>query len=208
MAGVKSLVVLTGETWAGRPEPSASKEAWDHYLVGFARRIAAILATGQTNSVRITVRNTTFKTWPSGGPYPVRLGYHWHTTNGDIVPSNLWEDLRTQLPYDVVPGDTVTLNCNVGAPRTAGMYEIRWDMVEELRTWFAWQGAPTLNLRVTVKDETSPPPPGGLQVSASHNNQRQGIDNLQQAIDNNAYTRWSTQQPQRPGIELKFATTL
>ncbi|MCB0167375.1 MAG: discoidin domain-containing protein [Anaerolineae bacterium] len=160
----------------------------------------AFLVTGQTNSVRITVRNITFKTWPSGGPYPVRLGYHWHTTNGDIVPSNLWEDLRTQLPYDVVPGDTVTLNCNVGAPRTAGMYEIRWDMVEELRTWFAWQGAPTLNLRVTVKDETSLPPPDGLQVSASHNNQHQGIDNLQQAIDNNAYTRWSTQQPQRPGM--------
>ncbi|MCB0197570.1 MAG: discoidin domain-containing protein, partial [Anaerolineae bacterium] len=176
--------------------PAYGVEYVEHNMPSF-------LVSGQTNSVRITVRNTTYKTWPAGGPYPVRIGYHWHTTSGDSVPNNLWDDLRTQLPYDVVPGDTVTLNCNVGAPRTPGIYEVRWDMVEELRTWFAWQGVPTLNLRVTVKDEiTQPPPepPDGLRVSASHNNQHQGIDNLQQAIDNNVYTRWSTQQTQRPGM--------
>jgi hypothetical protein len=37
-------------------------------------------------------------------------------------------------------------------------------------------------------------------VTASHNNSLHGPDNLQQALDDNPYTRWSTRQAQRPGM--------
>jgi hypothetical protein len=158
--------------------------------------------TGQTNGVRITVRNTSYRTWASGGPNPVRMGYHWYLPDGREVSPTLWDDNRTPLPYDVPPGESVSLNCNLSIPRTPGVFDVRWDLVEEQRTWFAWQGVPTLDLRVTVKpdDVVIPPASTGLKVSASHNNQQQGEDNLGQVLDNNPYTRWSTHQPQQPGM--------
>ncbi len=160
------------------------------------------MIAGQTNAVRVTIRNTSYRTWPAGGVNQVRLGYHWYTSDGRDVPSSLWEDNRASLPYDLRPGHSLSLNCNLSAPRTSGTYDVRWDMVEEMRTWFAWQGVPTLNVRVAVNADISisPPAPAGMSVSASHNNRQQGFDNVRQAIDNNPYTRWSTLQPQRPGM--------
>ncbi len=164
------------------------------------------LVAGQTNAVGITLRNTSYRTWAAGGPHPVRLGYHWYAGDGREIPPSLWDDYRTSLPYDVPPGENVTLNCNLGVPRAPGVYDLRWDMVEEQRTWFAWQGVPTLNVRATVKaDEVVVPPTStGWRVSASHNNQQQGEDNLQQALDRNPYTRWSTRQPQQPGMWVQI----
>jgi hypothetical protein len=163
---------------------------------------AATLVAGQTNQVRLTLQNTSYRTWTAGGPNPVRLGYRWYRPDGGEVPASLWEDYRTNLPYNVPPGETVTLNANLGPPRQAGAYELRWDMVEELRTWFSWQGAPTLNLQITViPEQNNPPPPrDGIKLSASHNNSFDGEDNLQQALDGNAFTRWSSRQPQQPGM--------
>jgi hypothetical protein len=100
-------------------------------------------------------------------------------------------------------------------------------MVEEMRTWFAWQGVPTLDVEIAVRkeqvDQPAEPPeapelpgelkppeaeipetPGRLSLKSSHANRQQGIDNLQQAIDGNPYTRWSTQQPQQPGMWLQI----
>jgi len=166
----------------------------------------ATMIVGQTNAVRVTIRNTSYRTWAATGPNPIRLGYRWYTAAGAEVPTSLWADQRTNLPYDLPLDQTVTLNGNLGAPRTPGDYLVRWDMIEEMRTWFAWQGAATLNVPVTVKAEAGPPPPTGTdrQVSASHNNQNQGTDNLRQAIDNNPYTRWSTLEPQKPGMWVQF----
>lgn len=157
---------------------------------------------GEIRSVTFTLRNTSHRTWPNGGPYPVRLGYHWYTPDGREVPADLWEDLRTSLPQSLAPGDSATLTARLGAPRTAGRYEVRWDLVEELQTWFAWQGVPTLNVGVDVRQVE--PPPGGLQLSASHNNRQEGPDNLRQAIDNDPATRWSSQTPQRPGMWVEI----
>jgi alpha-L-arabinofuranosidase len=161
----------------------------------------AVAVAGQTSPVQITVRNSSARTWSAGGQHPFHLGYHWYTSEGHEVPASLWDDNRAKLPYDLAPGDSVPLTCNLGMPRNRGNYEVRWDMVEELRTWFAWQGVSTLNVQISVNEEVvDPPVPAGLSVSASHHNRQAGIDNLQQAIDNNPATRWSSQTPQRPGM--------
>ena len=165
----------------------------------------ATMVIGQTNAVQMTIRNNSYRTWPATGPQPVRVGYHWYTADGREVAASRWDDHRTNLPYNLPPGDSVTLNCNLGAPRVAGAYELRWDMVEETVTWFAWQNVPTLDVPVKAisPDTGTPPPaesPAGLSVSASHNNLTQGEDNLLQAIDPNPYTRWSSRAPQQPGM--------
>ncbi len=159
------------------------------------------MVAGQTQVVPILVRNITYDPWPAGGSHPVRLGYHWYTLDGQTVPAYLWDDHRTRLSEDLVSGDRAALQAKLGPPRIPGTYEVRWDMVEEGRTWFAWQGSPTLNVQITVKAEgVEPPEPGAISVRASHNNRQAGPDNLQQAIDNNPATRWSTLQPQQPGM--------
>jgi hypothetical protein len=166
----------------------------------------ATMLAGGTSAVQVTLRNTSSSTWPAAGPHPVRLGYHWHTTDGTEVPSSLWDDLRSALPHDVTPGDVVTLNCNLSAPRNPDRYEVRWDLVEEARTWFAWQGVATLDVEVDVVAEGTPVPaePGRISMSASHNNTLSGPDNLAQALDGNPDTRWSSRAPQGPGMWVEI----
>ena len=172
------------------------------YAVAYlAHNTPPVAVAGETSPVQITVRNTSARTWSAGGHHPVRLGYHWYTSDGHEVPAALWDDNRTELPHDLAPGDRVTLNANLGLPRTPGNFELRWDMVEELRTWFAWQGVPTLNVQVRVNEEVIDQPGlAGLRASASHHNRQAGIDNLRQALDNDSSTRWSSQTPQQPGM--------
>jgi hypothetical protein len=203
----------------GQPvdKPAYAVEYMDHNT---PKRMIA----GQTNAVRLTIRNTGYRTWAADGPNAVRLGYRWYNADGSEVPTTLWADLRTNLPYNLPPDQTATLNANCGAPRSPGLYQVRWDMVEEMITWFAWQGAPTLNVAVTVNPEVitpppveptpptpsptpqppEPPAPAGPKLSASHNNQTQGNDNLLQALDSNPYTRWSTLEPQKPGMWFQY----
>ncbi|HUS16981.1 MAG TPA: S-layer homology domain-containing protein, partial [Chloroflexia bacterium] len=84
------------------------------------------------------------------------LGYRWYTLTGQPVGG--FQDLRTHLPSDVAYGASVTLQAQVGAPSAPGTYELRWDMVHELRTWFADAGSTPLSTRVTVASRDTTPP--------------------------------------------------
>jgi hypothetical protein len=170
------------------------------------RNTPATMLAGGTHAVQVTLRNTRSNTWSAAGPHPVRLGYHWYTTDGAEVLPSLWDDNRSALPHDVTPGDVVTLNCHLSAPRNPDRYEVRWDLVEEARTWFAWQGVATLDVEVDVVAEGTPVPaePGRISLSASHNNTLSGPDNLAQALDGNPDTRWSSRAPQGPGMWVEF----
>ncbi len=159
------------------------------------------LVVGSSVIVEMTVRNTSRKTWPEAGVNMVRLSYYWYTPDGQQLPVNLWTQNRARLPFDVEPEHNATVSILLEAPRVAGSYILKWDMVEEFVTWFAWQNVPTLDIPVKVVSNPVPPPPvGQMKATASHNNVYQGYDNLTQALDNNLYTRWSTTQPQKPGM--------
>jgi hypothetical protein len=102
----------------------------------------------------------------------------------------------------VEPEHSATLQIVLEAPYVPGNYVLKWDMVEEFITWFAWQGVPTLDIPVTITPNPTTPPPstGQIKAAASHNNVYQGYDNLSYVLDNNPYTRWSTTQNQKPGM--------
>jgi hypothetical protein len=190
--GGEDLKILQGHAY---DRPAYGVEYVDH-------NTPITMVAGQTNAVQVTLRNTSSRTWPAAGAHPIRLGYHWYKTSGAEVPPSLWDDNRSMLPHDVLPGDVVSLHCNLNAPRDSDRYELRWDIVEEMRTWFAWQGVATLNIEVNVVTEGTPvpPEPGQISVSASHNNVFTGEDNLAQALDGNPNTRWSTRAFQQPGM--------
>lgn len=163
------------------------------------------LLFGRTSAVSVTLRNTGNWTWPATGSNPVRLSYQWFTQDGRAVPPVLWEDIRTALPFDVTAGDSVTLNASVSSPRALGPFELRFDLVEELKTRFSQQGVATLNVPVQVSinvPSTQPTPTWTL--SASHNNVTSGDDNLLNAIDRISSTRWSSIAVQEPGMWLQI----
>ena len=166
------------------------------------------MVAGQTNTVQITLRNTSNRVWLDGGANQIRLGYRWYTGDGREVEPRQWQDLRTSLPATLSPDQEITLNAKLNAPLVDGVYTLRWDLIEELVTWFGWQGAPTLDQRIMVNPDdfivggVNPLHP--MRVEASHNNIQSGTDNLQNVIDGNTVTRWSSRTPQTAGMWLQI----
>ena len=110
---------------------------------GVAGPIAAAggvaVAAGGTATVPVTVTNTGSLPWLVASQ--VNLAYHLWTAAGATV---VWDGVRTVLPANVQPGQTVTLAATVRAPlgASAGTYTLGFDMVQEGITWFSGQGVP------------------------------------------------------------------
>lgn len=91
-------------------------------------------STGQTQTFYVTVTNTGNQVWPSTGTNRVRLGAHFATQAG--LSSGSWlNDVRVELPADVAPGASVSLQVSIAAPATASVLELQ--MVKEAQFWFS-----------------------------------------------------------------------
>ena len=84
-------------------------------------------------AVPIRVRNAGTRTWPAGGVHPVRLAYHLRDGGAYVV----WDGERASLPYDLAPGQEVTLTLTIRAPATRGAFYVYYDLVDEGVAWFA-----------------------------------------------------------------------
>ena len=100
------------------------------------------MVMGTSYPVTITFQNTGTRTWLQ---YP-KDGYHRLGTQ--TPQDNLrWGASREELPRDVPPGSTVTLNFSV-TPQAVGQATFQWQLVDELVQWF---GDKTPPLSVDVK---------------------------------------------------------
>jgi len=61
------------------------------------------MVVGSNVLVQMSVRNTSRKIWPEDGVNMVRLSYHWYTTDGKQLSTDLWTQNRARLPFDVEP---------------------------------------------------------------------------------------------------------
>ncbi len=113
----------------------------------------ASLANFCGGTVPVTVTNTGTLTWPAGGAYPVHLAYHWLQGAITVVVAGT----RTVLPSNVAPGASISLSAQVTRPPSgaAGAYTLQFDMVQENVTWFATQGSPVANVKVSVPQLTA-----------------------------------------------------
>jgi len=64
------------------------------------------------------------------------LSYRWVDAQGAVVETT---PLRTYLPRDVRPGDSVDLRARVQAPAISGDYGLQWDLVRNGNEWFSEQ---------------------------------------------------------------------
>jgi RHS repeat-associated protein len=114
---------------------------------------------GDTCTVAVTLTNTTTTTWPAASRM---LTYHWALPDGTDVTTG-GNQVRTALPKDVVPGDTVTVNATVKTPIQSGsgnkreQFVLRWDLLDTGTGQYlsGSGGVGTLDQNVAVEDPTS-----------------------------------------------------
>ena len=96
---------------------------------------------------RVVLLNGGGATWRSRGDDGLQLSYHWLDRHRNAI---VWDGLRTAFPRPVEPGETVALDVELVAPRPAGRYVLRFDLVEEHRFWLSEVGVTTLDVEVEV----------------------------------------------------------
>jgi hypothetical protein len=123
------------------------------------------VTAAKTLDVDLTIENVGSFTWVTGGPNPFTLGFQWYDAAGQFVQLPAEHDYRTSLPQEVPPGSQVSLRAKLRIPEAAGTYQLRWDMVHELITWFTSQGdAGLLVSPMTVKSAVEVVPPTPVEI--------------------------------------------
>lgn len=97
---------------------------------------------------RLVLSNGGGATWRSRGPDGLQVSYHWLDTHRNAI---VWDGIRTAFPRPVAPGETVSLDVPLVAPRPPGRYVLRFDLVEEHRFWLSEVGVGTLDVEVVVE---------------------------------------------------------
>ncbi|HEY6363845.1 MAG TPA: hypothetical protein VI585_03545, partial [Candidatus Binatia bacterium] len=114
------------------------------------------MVAGQTVSADVTIKNGSTKTWPSKpnpkGRHVVNLSYHWLDPKRQMV---VFDGLRTPLPRDLGPGESVTLEATIRAPEKAGEYLLHVTMVQEGVAWFSESDGGQILIPVSVARDKS-----------------------------------------------------
>jgi len=112
-------------------------------------RTTLALEAGQPITLNVTVRNTSIRPWPAAGDQRVALSYHWiDPAKNQVI---IFDGVRNHLPYDLAPGDSLTLAAQVIAPDQPGQFALQWDMLQEGVTWFSTRGQPVAEVAAQVK---------------------------------------------------------
>jgi hypothetical protein len=113
--------------------------------------VPAQMIAGQVVSPTIVFRNVSDVTWPSRPDFKqrnaVNLSYHWLDRRGKAV---VFDGLRTPLPADIPPGETVKLKAAIQAPERQGRYTLEITLVQEGVAWFPDRDGEKLAIFVDV----------------------------------------------------------
>ena len=102
---------------------------------------------GTESAVEVVLQNAGTATWRLRGELGVRLSYHWLDDRGNAI---VWDGPRVDFGGPVAPGDEIEVVLRVRAPQPPGRYRLAFDLVEELRFWFAEVGSQPLELDAEV----------------------------------------------------------
>ncbi|WP_435061431.1 LamG-like jellyroll fold domain-containing protein [Amycolatopsis thermoflava] len=129
---------------------------WATYSLG---AMDPVVTTSTDGAMAVTVTNGGRDVWSPNNNYA--LGYRLWDANGNELPAEMtaW----TKMPYDVAPGQTVTLNAKIKS-LPPGTYQLRWDMDNVGYGRFSWENVPmsdrvtfTVPNQTPVIDSMAPP---------------------------------------------------
>jgi hypothetical protein len=121
------------------PKPAEQKPADVNAAVFVTQTVPWQMIAGRDYQASITMRNTGTMAWTLTGNY--RLGTQNPRDN------LIWGPYRVPVTTLVAPGGETTLAFTVKAPRTPGVHNFQWRMVQDGVEWF---GEPTPNVPVAV----------------------------------------------------------
>jgi hypothetical protein len=110
------------------------------------------LDAGSTLTIPVTVTNQGALDWQSVGENPILLGARWINEAG----TQAFGEPRWSFPHYVRPQEQVQMTIPLKAPPNAGVYELRWDVVQENVTWFGNKSGVWATSQVTVEPATIP----------------------------------------------------
>ena len=107
-------------------------------LNNFSSRIVAmcspeIVQSGSEVLLPVRLKNESKLTWPAFGLQPVVLSYRWYTAEGALLVA---DGLRTQLPDDLEPGQSVVVVLQVKVPDVKGRLVLMASLIQEGVAWF------------------------------------------------------------------------
>ncbi len=137
--GAGRVNALRAVTHAGRSQGFAAT----YDTRGVPRGVAA--ASAFTATVRVS--NDAATTWRAAGADAVRLAYHWIDPSGAAV---VWDGLRTALPGDVAPGESLAVVARIQPPPDGLSYALRFDLVRDGVAWFSDRGVAPADVAVSV----------------------------------------------------------
>lgn len=126
---------------------SENDNAW--YRAHFQVPPALTLTAGEERVVPVTVSNEGAFTWRTAGSTPINLAARW------VQPGNgreLSQRPRWSLTEPVAPGESLTMEIPLRAPREGGQYRLVWDMVQEYVIWFSAKSGQETTTAVTVRE--------------------------------------------------------
>ena len=91
------------------------------------------ISKGTELLVELEVANTGIEAWPADGKQSVCVAYRWLDRDGSVVES---DGVRSRLPRDIAPGETIRLIGFVRVPQHTGALRLRWTLVQEGVMWF------------------------------------------------------------------------
>jgi len=123
--------------------------------------IPDVCERGKPLPIRVLVKNTGDTLWKArvaDRKHPVgevHLGVvDWQEVSSGNSLKESHQQLflsRGFLPYDVTPGEEVSISMDMRTPDLAGEYLIQLDMVSELIQWFSGQGSETLTKKIILR---------------------------------------------------------
>ncbi|MFI2304514.1 DNRLRE domain-containing protein [Actinacidiphila glaucinigra] len=128
----------------------------------YAPQVPSRMTPGTAYTVDVDLTNTTSTTWTAAAQ---QLSYRWTLADGTDV-TNGGNQIKTALPKDILPGQTVTVHAQVKAPSNADSgqptnkrtaYTLTWDTWNKTNsTWnSATGGVAGLAQAVRIEDPTS-----------------------------------------------------
>lgn len=151
--------------FVGREEISqirfGGENANDFYAAAYQAPSRHELQPSERVVVKVTVTNAGRRPWRRAEE--IHLSYHLYEHAG----RPLVDGPRTDLPRDVPPGDSVTLEAILRAPAKPGEYLLMWDMVHEETTWFSGQGVRPGTARLTVGERVDSIPAASPSEAAA-----------------------------------------
>ena len=146
-----AVLILTNPTIALR-FITEDDQSW--YQVAFSVESQTTARPGETVSIPVTVTNMGQRVWQAFGDQAIHLSYHLLRIYPDIRQGIQYEGLRTELPHDLAPGQSVTVTATVATPPAAADYVIQWDMVQEKVVWFSAKTGLNANTNLSLNGDT------------------------------------------------------